>query len=75
MADNGPTGTSVTVVIPPAAARPGTPGVVSPSPRPHLPFTGLDVISVTLLAAFLLALGTLLVIRGRCATTTTARRT
>lgn len=75
MADKGPTGTSVSIVIPPSGAHPGTPGVVTPSPRPHLPFTGLDVVSVALLAVLLLALGTLLVIRGRRVTTPTARRT
>jgi hypothetical protein len=74
VADNGPTGTSVSIVIPPGGARPGTPGVTTPSPRPHLPFTGLDVVSIALLAVLLVALGSLLVIRGR-ATTHISRRT
>jgi hypothetical protein len=71
MADSGigGDGTTVTLVVPPSGVvptptPPGAPVVVV-SPRPHLPFTGLDVSTALILTALLLAIGALLIVSGR----------
>ena len=78
MAGNGNGGgTSVTIVVPPSSVHPNppaTPAVVVTHPRPHLPFTGFDVASALLMAALLLALGALLLVRGHHRPTPHTRR-
>lgn len=65
---SGNDGTTVTLVVPPAATTPAptaTPSVVVTHPHPHLPFTGFDLGSALLLTALLLAAGLLLLTSGR----------
>ncbi len=69
MADNGSGGqTSVTLVIPSAhpSAPPASPvPTVVVHPRPHLPFTGIDAATWLALAVLLIAVGALLLVKGR----------
>jgi hypothetical protein len=70
MEDQGSTGggTSVTLVVPPSAVTPSptsTPGVIANHPRPHLPFSGFDLGTALVLATLLLAVGVLLLLKGR----------
>ena len=66
MADDGTSGTPVTLVVPPASV---TPGVTAPRPpQHHLPFTGVDLAGALLLGALLLVLGAVLLTSGRKAT-------
>lgn len=58
--DDGSTGVSVTLVVRTATAVPPP-----AKHHGHLPFTGLDVVSMLLLAAVLLALGTTLALASR----------
>jgi hypothetical protein len=59
---NGGSATTVTLVVPPGGL--GNPGVTTPVPKPHLPFTGFDFTSAVVLAALLLAVGVLLLVTG-----------
>jgi hypothetical protein len=73
-------GASVTLVVPPSAARPSptpasTPTSTVTHPRPHLPFTGFDASTAVLVAVLLVALGALLLVRGRTGLPHSPRRT
>lgn len=70
-------GTPVQIVLPRSA--PGTTGTAVPPTRPqhqpasHLPFTGLDVLPMLLLAVALAALGVVLLLTGRLPRTVSRR--
>lgn len=61
MADGN--GTTVTVVVPPGAVTPGV--VTPPVHKPDLAFTGFDVVTALLLAAFLLLAGASVLVAAR----------
>jgi hypothetical protein len=67
MTSSGSTGggTTVTLVVREPVGPPTTPTVVVPQPRPHLPFTGVDLVAVLVITTLLLAIGALFLIAGR----------
>lgn len=78
MADSGSTtqGTEVTVTVEQQAVVPPTVGVPqTPPDRPPLAFTGFDLVTALVLAALLLALGSLALVLARRPGTLTSGRT
>ncbi|HUR15236.1 MAG TPA: hypothetical protein VM097_12175 [Mycobacteriales bacterium] len=59
------TGTPVTLVVRPGATSPGTGTPPPPGHHGHLPFSGLELVPLLLLAVLVLSLGATLLVAAR----------